>query len=95
MRSKAHKLCKDANENDTEAIMKGIDKLTKKISRGYFSHIEPKVVSGFSKSKTSLMTQKKGKRRPNLTLPEKCKIVHEVTVQYKMVKEVAKKYRVS
>ena len=41
------------------------------------------------------MTQRKGRRRPNLTLKEKSSIAHEVLVQHKKVKVVAKEYRIS
>ena len=51
--------------------------------------------SGFAKIKESLITQKKGRKRPTLTTAEKTEIVYQAVVKMRMVKEIAKKHRVS
>ena len=51
--------------------------------------------SGFAKIKGSLITQKKGRRRPTLTTAEKTEIVYQAVFKMNMVKEIAKKHRVS
>ena len=88
-------MCDEEDKSESEEITKGIKKLKQKISRGYFSHKEPKVDSGFAKIKESLITQKKGRRRPALTTAEKTEIVYQAVVKMKLVKEIAKKHRVS
>ena len=74
-------MCDEENKSESVEITKGIQKLKQKISRGYFSHKEPKVDSGFTKIKESLLTQKKGKRRPTLTTAEKTEIVYQAIVK--------------
>ena len=64
----------------TEQQTAVITKMAKKMNRGYFQHLLPKVDHGYSKAMTSPMDHKRSKRRPPLTPEEKLDIVHKVLV---------------
>ena len=95
LRNVSTKLCTQDQVFDTDIISKSVDKLKKKINRGYFSHKDPKIDSGFSKLSCSLMTQKKGSRRHVLTPQEKQTLVYEALVECRKFKEIAKRHKVS
>ena len=93
LRKDANSTAQDSKESN-EAMMVYIDKLAKKMGRGYFCKPKEKSRQNDDVSDFSIYDKKVTGKRGRLTTAKSIDIVYEVLVQHKMVKDVAKKYRV-
>ena len=72
-----------------------IEKLAKKMQRGYFKKPTKLAAEKDTGEDQSVADRKRGNRRAMLTPAEKVDIVHQVLVQHRMVKDIAKANRVT
>ena len=76
-------------------LIQSIEKLAKKMQRGYFKKPQQPSTEKEISEDYSVADRKRGSRRPMLTPTEKLDVVHQIVVQHKMVREVAKEHRIT
>ena len=76
-------------------LIESVEKLAKKMQRGYFKKPTKAAAEKDTGEDYSVADRKRGNRRPMLTSAEKVDIVHQIVVQHKMVRDVAKVHRIS